>query len=165
MGGNSGQIIPGICTQGSLTCRKSSEGRRAEDFLSPFKNTTASTGFEPANLGIRGQHLCTNEAAMHRGLEHVRNYRSVQCTEVGIERVITVEVLHFVNSTREGSMRHKKECPLKAALMGFLCFHPSRSYEVLKGGRKVWVKTHTTFCHILLDCIFDFQVSTRHLCK
>jgi hypothetical protein len=23
MGGNSGQIIPGICTQGSLTCRKS----------------------------------------------------------------------------------------------------------------------------------------------
>ena len=39
---------------GSFTCRK--EGRRAEDFLSPFKNPTASAGFEPANLGIRGQH-------------------------------------------------------------------------------------------------------------
>ena len=25
-------------------------------FLSPFKNPTASAGFEPANLGIRGQH-------------------------------------------------------------------------------------------------------------
>jgi hypothetical protein len=58
MGGNSGQ--------GFLTCRKSatwdrsfyfpSEGRRAEDFLSHFKNPTASAGFEPPNLGIRGQH-------------------------------------------------------------------------------------------------------------
>ena len=37
-------------------CDFPSEGRRAEDFLSPFKNPTASAGFEPANLGIRGQH-------------------------------------------------------------------------------------------------------------
>ena len=28
----------------------------AEDFLSPFKNPTASAGFEPANLGTKGQH-------------------------------------------------------------------------------------------------------------
>jgi hypothetical protein len=32
-----------------------SEGRRAEDF-SILKNPTASAGFEPANLGTRGQH-------------------------------------------------------------------------------------------------------------
>ena len=51
--------------QGSFTCRKSttwdkrlyfpSEGRRAEDFFA-LKNPTASAGFEPANLGINGQH-------------------------------------------------------------------------------------------------------------
>jgi hypothetical protein len=50
---------------GSFTCRKSatwdprlyipSEGRRAEDF-SALKNPTASAGFEPSNLGTRGQH-------------------------------------------------------------------------------------------------------------
>jgi hypothetical protein len=55
--------------QGSFTCRKSttwdrwlyfpSEGRRAEDFFA-LKNPTASAGFEPANLGTKGQiiHLC-----------------------------------------------------------------------------------------------------------
>ena len=32
-----------------------SEGRRAEDFFRP-KNPTASAGFEPANLGTKGQH-------------------------------------------------------------------------------------------------------------
>ena len=32
-----------------------SEGRRAEDFFA-LKNPTASAGFEPANLGTRGQH-------------------------------------------------------------------------------------------------------------
>ena len=51
--------------QGSFTCRKSttwdrrlyfpSEGRRAEDFFA-LKNPTASVGFEPANLGTKGQH-------------------------------------------------------------------------------------------------------------
>jgi hypothetical protein len=50
---------------GSFTCRKSttwdrrlyfpSERRRAEDFLT-LKNPTASAGFEPANLGTKGQH-------------------------------------------------------------------------------------------------------------
>jgi len=32
-----------------------SEGRRAEDFFT-LKNPTASAGFEPANLGTKGQH-------------------------------------------------------------------------------------------------------------
>ena len=51
--------------QGSFTCRKSttcdrrlyftSERSRAE-FLSPWKNPTASAGFEPTNLGTKGQH-------------------------------------------------------------------------------------------------------------
>ena len=52
--------------QGSFTCRKSTtwgrrlyfpyEGRRAEDFFSALKNPRASVGFEPANLGTKGQH-------------------------------------------------------------------------------------------------------------
>jgi hypothetical protein len=51
--------------QGSFTCRKSttwdrrlyfpSVGRRAEDFFA-LKNPTASAGFEPSNLGTKGQH-------------------------------------------------------------------------------------------------------------
>ena len=51
--------------QKSFTCRKSttwdrrlylpSEGRRAEDFFA-LKNPTASAGFEPANMGTKGQH-------------------------------------------------------------------------------------------------------------
>jgi hypothetical protein len=32
-----------------------SEGRRAEEFFA-LKNPTASAGFEPANLGTKGQH-------------------------------------------------------------------------------------------------------------
>jgi hypothetical protein len=32
-----------------------SEGKRAEDFFA-LKNPTASAGFEPANLGTKGQH-------------------------------------------------------------------------------------------------------------
>ena len=49
----------------TFTCRKSttwnkrlyfpSEGRLAEDFFA-LKNPTASAGFEPANLGTKGQH-------------------------------------------------------------------------------------------------------------
>ena len=52
--------------QGSFTCRKSttwdkrlyfpSEGRLADDFFA-LKNPTASAGFEPANLGTKGQHV------------------------------------------------------------------------------------------------------------
>jgi hypothetical protein len=81
MGGNSGHMMPGICTQGSLTCRKSatwdrsfyfpSEVRRAEDFYRPFKNPTASAGFEPANLGIRGQHANINFSQLWQ--QYVRN--------------------------------------------------------------------------------------------
>ena len=35
-----------------------SKRRRAEDFFRP-KNPTASAGFEPANLGTKGQHGTT----------------------------------------------------------------------------------------------------------
>ena len=48
--------------QESFTCRKSttwlyfpSEGRRSEDFFA-LKSPTSSAGFEPANLGTKGQH-------------------------------------------------------------------------------------------------------------
>jgi hypothetical protein len=43
--------MPQICDMG-LTA---SEGRLAEDFFA-LKNLTASAGFEPANLGTKGQH-------------------------------------------------------------------------------------------------------------
>ena len=39
------------------------EGRRAEDFP-PVKNPTASAGFEPANLGTKGQHATTEAASI-----------------------------------------------------------------------------------------------------
>jgi hypothetical protein len=48
--------MPHICDMGPIILlpfwRKACWG-----FLSPFKNPTASAGFEPANLGIRGQHV------------------------------------------------------------------------------------------------------------
>ena len=57
--------LPRNNIQGSFPCRKSttwdkrlyfpSEGRRAEDFFA-LKNPTASAGFDPANLGTKGQH-------------------------------------------------------------------------------------------------------------
>ena len=47
--------MPKICDMGPIILlpfrRKACLG-----FLSPFKNPAASAGFEPANLGIRGQH-------------------------------------------------------------------------------------------------------------
>ena len=69
MGEKLPRILPKVATSTSLLgyfiCRKftiwdrrlyfPSEGRRAEDFFRT-KNPTASAGFEPANLGTRGQH-------------------------------------------------------------------------------------------------------------
>ena len=46
--------MPQICDMGPIILLPFR--RKAEDFLSPFKNPTALAGFEPANLGIRGQH-------------------------------------------------------------------------------------------------------------
>ena len=47
--------MPQICDMGPIILlpfrRKACRG-----ILSPFKNPTSSAGFEPANLGIRGQH-------------------------------------------------------------------------------------------------------------
>jgi hypothetical protein len=62
-------VLPTMATSttwsGSFTCRKSatwdrqlyfpSEERRAEDSFA-LKNPTASAGFEPVNLGTKGQH-------------------------------------------------------------------------------------------------------------
>jgi hypothetical protein len=66
--------------QGSFTCRKSatwdrrlyfpSEGRCAEDFFA-LKNPTASAGFEPANLGTKGQHATPRPPKpLYSGLLH-----------------------------------------------------------------------------------------------
>ena len=71
LGENWPVIWTGSCTSthtlsGSFTCRKyatwdkrlyfPSEGRCAEDFFA-LKNPTALAGFEPANLGTKGQHV------------------------------------------------------------------------------------------------------------
>ena len=60
---NSRQFMSDV---GSFTCRKAgtwdrffyfpSGGRHAEDFDARKNHPTASTGFEPATLGARGQH-------------------------------------------------------------------------------------------------------------
>jgi len=69
MGEKIPRILPKVATStslfGSFTCRKfttrdgrlyfPSELRRAEDFFLP-KNPTASAGFEPENLGTKGEH-------------------------------------------------------------------------------------------------------------
>jgi hypothetical protein len=49
-----------------------SEGRRAEDFFA-LKNPTASAGFEPANLGTKGQHATPrppNPLSVALGIQH-----------------------------------------------------------------------------------------------
>ena len=61
--------------QGSFTCRESttwdkrlylpSEGRGAEDFFA-LRNSTASTGFEPPNLGTKGQHATSRPPKLLR---------------------------------------------------------------------------------------------------
>ena len=66
--------LPRNIIQGSFTCRKSttwdkwlyfpSEGRRAEDFFA-LKNPTASAGFEPSNLGTKGQHATSRPPKPH----------------------------------------------------------------------------------------------------
>ena len=48
-------------------------GRRAEDFLA-LKNPTASAGFEPANLGTKGQHATSRPP---KPLIHTTNYTSI----------------------------------------------------------------------------------------
>jgi hypothetical protein len=47
--------MPQICDMGQDGFYFPSEGRLAEHFFAP-KNTTASAGFEPANLGTKDQH-------------------------------------------------------------------------------------------------------------
>ena len=46
--------MPQICNMGKRLYFPS-EGRKAEDFFA-LKNPTASVGFEPVNLGTKGQH-------------------------------------------------------------------------------------------------------------
>ena len=75
--------------QGSFTCRKSttwdrrlyftSEGRRAEDFFA-LKNPTASAGFEPANLGTKGQHATSRPPKPLRWEDNIKmDHQEVGC--------------------------------------------------------------------------------------
>ena len=58
-----------------------SEGRRAEDFFA-LKNPTASGGFEPANLGTKGQHATSGppkplREALNSAPTHVTNNKHI----------------------------------------------------------------------------------------
>ena len=74
LSGNFAYIASLFTPLGIFTCRKSttwdrrlyfpSEGRRAEDFFT-LKNLTASVGFEPANLGTKGQHATPRPPKPH----------------------------------------------------------------------------------------------------
>ena len=44
-----------------------SEGRHAEDFFFALKNPTALAGFEPRNLGTKGQHATSRPSKPLRG--------------------------------------------------------------------------------------------------
>ena len=76
--------------QGSFTCPKSttwdkqlyfrSEGKRAEDFFA-LKNPTASAGFEPANLGTKGQHTTSRPPKPLTKFIMLGN-SSCQCTDI-----------------------------------------------------------------------------------
>ena len=55
--------MPQICDMGQ-TALLPPEGRRTEDF-SALKNPTASAGFEPANLGTKGQHATSRPPKLH----------------------------------------------------------------------------------------------------
>ena len=57
-----------------------SEGRRAEDFFA-LKNPTASSGFEPANLGTKGQH------ATSRPLKPLECSNFEMCQSAGVEQI------------------------------------------------------------------------------
>ena len=81
--------------QGSFTCHKSttwdrrlyffSEGRRAAGFFSPWKiqHPTASVGFEPANLGTKGQHATSRPP-------------KPLCTRVYRNKRLTEQLVHWV---------------------------------------------------------------------
>ena len=66
------------------------EGRRAEDFFA-LKNPTASAGFEPANLGTKGQHAnpYTTEASLVSVQSHKHFISRDQSYQVFIKFLIT----------------------------------------------------------------------------
>ena len=72
--------VSGVSAQSTTWDRRlyfPSEGRRAEDFFA-IKNPTASAGFEPANLGTRGQH------ATPRPPKPLIAYRTVNQSHVSV---------------------------------------------------------------------------------
>jgi hypothetical protein len=53
--------MPQICDMGQDGFYFPSEGRRAEDVFFALENPTISEGFEPANLGTKGQHATSRQ--------------------------------------------------------------------------------------------------------
>ena len=67
--------MPQICDMGQTALLPSRpEGRRAEDFFA-LKNPTASAGFQPANLGTKGQHATSwQPKPLIKGLKQLRRH-------------------------------------------------------------------------------------------
>ena len=81
--------MPQICDMGQIILlpfrRKACRG-----FLSPFKNPTDSAGFEPANLGIRGQNIM-KEAKIKFPVKHTAwSFRNVSFNASSILLLIAV---------------------------------------------------------------------------
>ena len=55
-----------------------SEGRHAEDFFA-LKNPTASVGFQPANLGTKGQHATSRPQKPLESTKNSEPYLVVNC--------------------------------------------------------------------------------------
>ena len=102
--------------QGSFTCRKSmtwdrrlyfpSEGRLAEDFFT-LKNPTASVGFEPTNLGTKGQHATSRPP---KPLTNPLLFPSCDSHIVEVKRRITWNYTQAVKSARVYFMVHSDTC-------------------------------------------------------
>ena len=76
-------------------------------FLSPFKNPTASAGFEPAKLGIRGQHATS---APPKPLVHVLYSLPIPVAARSKAWICGLSLVGIVGSNAVGGMDVSCEC-------------------------------------------------------
>ena len=69
------------------------EGRRAEDFFA-LKNPTASAGFEPANLGTKGQHATSRPP---KRMLFINLYVTIYYPQI----ILPTSVSHFISVTHD----------------------------------------------------------------
>jgi hypothetical protein len=72
--------MPHICDKGQDGFYFPSKGRRSEDFFFALKSPKALAGFEPANLGIKGQHSTSRPRKLKESLVFIGNSKGVHGT-------------------------------------------------------------------------------------